>query len=403
MSYPTVAFKPTGQVMGSQPIAETSATQRHGLGEIIAAFDYTYGAGEFVYLLGAASTAAGDVVCFNGSTGATVRAVHGGATSKGPVAVAMSANLASGYGWYQISGSGPVKAGTVLANGTPFLTSTAGQIDDSVVAGDLIDGMLIKAADSGGFATCQLARPSVAGDVAGGTNSGDVTLAAIGSTPGANGASLSSQVLTLQPADGTYGGILTAGSQTIAGAKTMAAALACGSTLSVVSSLTNPAAIGVTALTPLGHSVAFNGRVNRAELVKTIDYRAYTAAAASQDVTLCTIAAGCRIVYFYVETTIAYAGLAGTIAIKVGSSAGANDILVSHDVKSAAVVKGLLDADMGAALAEAALIQGAFLPSWTVPTDISIRLTSGTGNIGAAGVTLMSAGSSTFYVGLEYP
>jgi hypothetical protein len=53
-----------------------------------------------------------------------------------------------------------------------------------------------------------------------GTNTGDVSLAAVGAVPNANGASLSGQALNLQPADGTNPGVLTAGSQTIGGAKT---------------------------------------------------------------------------------------------------------------------------------------------------------------------------------------
>lgn len=53
-----------------------------------------------------------------------------------------------------------------------------------------------------------------------GTNSGDVTLTAAGSTPNANGASLTGQALTLQPADATNPGLLTAIAQTIAGLKT---------------------------------------------------------------------------------------------------------------------------------------------------------------------------------------
>ena len=53
-----------------------------------------------------------------------------------------------------------------------------------------------------------------------GTNTGDVTLATVGSSPNANGASLSGQQLTLQPADGTNPGVITAGAQSIGGAKT---------------------------------------------------------------------------------------------------------------------------------------------------------------------------------------
>ncbi len=47
-----------------------------------------------------------------------------------------------------------------------------------------------------------------------------VTLAAVGATPNANGASLSGQALNLQPADGTNPGILTAAAQSIGGRKT---------------------------------------------------------------------------------------------------------------------------------------------------------------------------------------
>ena len=53
-----------------------------------------------------------------------------------------------------------------------------------------------------------------------GTNTGDVTVAVVGSVPNANGASISGQVLTLQPANATNPGVLTIGTQTIAGAKT---------------------------------------------------------------------------------------------------------------------------------------------------------------------------------------
>lgn len=43
-----------------------------------------------------------------------------------------------------------------------------------------------------------------------GTNTGDITLAAVGAVPSANGASLSGQTLTLQPFDGTHPGVVTA-------------------------------------------------------------------------------------------------------------------------------------------------------------------------------------------------
>lgn len=173
MAYPSVNFQPAGQVIGSQPINSSSATQNHQPGAILAGVDLTYGTAEFIYLKGVASTVPGEVVCYSSQTGATVRAVHAGATSIGPLAVAMSANVAGQYGWYAISGSVPVKSGTVGANAAAYLTSTAGQVDDAVVSGDEIAGLVIQAADSGGYATCQLARPNVSG--IGGSATGSVT------------------------------------------------------------------------------------------------------------------------------------------------------------------------------------------------------------------------------------
>lgn len=93
---------------GAQPIADTSTTQRHNLGTIVRASDPTYGQGEFIYLLGVASTAVGSVVTYDPSTYLTTLSAVGGNIPR-PVAFAMSANVASQYGWYQISGVAVVK------------------------------------------------------------------------------------------------------------------------------------------------------------------------------------------------------------------------------------------------------------------------------------------------------
>lgn len=52
------------------------------------------------------------------------------------------------------------------------------------------------------------------------TNTGDVTIATIGAVPNGSGGSLSGQILTLQPANGSNPGLLTSGTQTIGGNKT---------------------------------------------------------------------------------------------------------------------------------------------------------------------------------------
>ena len=74
----------------------------------------------------------------------------------------MSINVASQFGWYQISGKGHAKVLSSFAdNGICYLTSTAGSVDDADVAGELSTGMVGRAAISGGLAYVELNRPFV--------------------------------------------------------------------------------------------------------------------------------------------------------------------------------------------------------------------------------------------------
>lgn len=149
---------------GVQAIADTSTTQQHVLGTTVRAVDEVYGEGEFVYLKGVGSTVVGSVVIFDQKAATTTLAVAG---SRGPVAVAMSANVANQFGWYQVSGSAVAKANTVVANASVYAASPAGSVDDAVVATDKIDGARFKTADgtpAAGFAVLQLARPSLNGN-----------------------------------------------------------------------------------------------------------------------------------------------------------------------------------------------------------------------------------------------
>lgn len=394
MAYPTgVNFKLVSPIIGAQPIHETSATKKHELGTVVRANDVTYGEGQFIYLLGAASTAQGDLCFYDGKTGATVRSVHAGTGSNGPGGVAASANVASQYGWYQIGGSAPVKAATVLANTSLYLTSTAGQVDDLVVSGDLVDGLVATAATVSGFATCQLNFPNVMGlGGASGSNSGDVTLGAIGSSANANGASLSGQVLTLQPASASFGGILTTGAQTIAGTK----AIALGTSSTV------PAAIPTSYGSGTGITLVGQGLLPQIGWFKvTYDYTVFVAAALTQDNNVCQIAARTRIMSAFMDVTVAFAGLAGTIQLTLSTTAGGGQLIQAFDAKTATVFRGDADGELGSALARATAVNAGSMPSATSATDISVRLTSGTGNIGDGAVPTLSAGSVTIYLKLE--
>ena len=102
-----MAYTIRNAVIGSQPIATTDTVQNLPLGTIVVADDPTYFAGEFIYMKGVASTVLGSWVNYNYDDCSTVLLVAG---STGPVGIAMSINVASQFGWYQISGKGVGKA-----------------------------------------------------------------------------------------------------------------------------------------------------------------------------------------------------------------------------------------------------------------------------------------------------
>ena len=128
-------YKPIS-FMGAQPIQTTDTVQRHPLGTIIKAVNDTYGEGEFIYLLGVASTEAGSLVRYNATTYQTTLVVNT-AVQACPVAVSMSANVATQYGWYQIEGNAVIKKTGVSVNPsvTIFLSATAGRIKVAASAG----------------------------------------------------------------------------------------------------------------------------------------------------------------------------------------------------------------------------------------------------------------------------
>jgi hypothetical protein len=140
-----MAYKIRNTLAGSQPIADTSTVQNHPVGTIVAADDPTYGGGEFIYLKGVASTVVGSIVTYVASTGATVLSLTSGVVNGGaPLAVAMSANVASQWGWYQIAGDAVIKKTAVKVDpaGTTkvYLSATSGRVMQTSVAGRQVIG-----------------------------------------------------------------------------------------------------------------------------------------------------------------------------------------------------------------------------------------------------------------------
>lgn len=135
-----MTYIPTTPELGIQPIPVNSTVKNHDLGTIITGRDPTYGAGEFIYLLGVASTVIGSVVTWNGNSSGTptfqTTLAPATASLAQPLAVAMSANVASQYGWYQISGNAVCATnGTLAAGPGPVYLAGSGQLSSSAVAG----------------------------------------------------------------------------------------------------------------------------------------------------------------------------------------------------------------------------------------------------------------------------
>lgn len=135
------SWVPCSNQLGIQPIADTSTTQQNVLGEVVKARHETYGVGEFIYLLGVTSTVVGSLVRYWATTYQTTL-ITATAVQVGPVAVAMSANVGSQYGWYQIEGLAVVKK-TAIAF-TPqvaiYISGTAGRVKAVASAGLQIVG-----------------------------------------------------------------------------------------------------------------------------------------------------------------------------------------------------------------------------------------------------------------------
>lgn len=151
-------YKLSTPLIGAQGLYETSTTQKHPLGTIVRGVDdgstpsgagqsqagVSQGEAEFIYALGVANTVFGSVVTYDPSTYQTTLSAVGGNIPR-PIGIAMSANVASQYGWYQIGGVATVKktcticlvAGVavgVLTTGLIAGTGSGKEISGAVVA-----------------------------------------------------------------------------------------------------------------------------------------------------------------------------------------------------------------------------------------------------------------------------
>ncbi len=166
-----MAFFRADGFIGGQAINETSTTQLHPLGAIIRATDNAtssnLGSGEFIYLLGVASTVVGSLVTYSATTFQTTLSPTNATSDGYPLAVAMSANVASQYGWYQISGLAVIKKTAVSVSPATglWLSGTAGRVYVTASAGKGIVGArsanLATVASATSTITALINRPSI--------------------------------------------------------------------------------------------------------------------------------------------------------------------------------------------------------------------------------------------------
>lgn len=150
---------------GYTPVNGSSAIPSEPMkpGMIVRAVDPTYGEGEFILLLGVGSTIAGSLVRYNSVTFQTVLAVNT-AVQDMPVAVAMSANGAGTWGWYQIAGTAVLAktAVIVLPNVAVYLSGTAGKVKAIASAGLQVvacRSQLVTTASASGTVLVTINRP----------------------------------------------------------------------------------------------------------------------------------------------------------------------------------------------------------------------------------------------------
>lgn len=140
-------------------VANIDTTPVFPVGTIMQARDtVTSSVGEFIYLKGVASTAAGDVVEYDLSTPATTRWAGSVSTGK-PLAIAMAATVANTYGWYQIGGVATVNIGGAVIAGNPVYWQATAVVDDAQVSGKQMAGATFLSTAAATNALVQISRP----------------------------------------------------------------------------------------------------------------------------------------------------------------------------------------------------------------------------------------------------
>lgn len=168
-----------------------------------------------------------------------------------------------------------------------------------------------------------------------------------------------------------------------------------GALVSTGAQITPASATGITVNNP---------GENRTQTYKvTVDRTAFVCAAVTCNVVIASLPPKTFVQYVFgqLTTVFACASTCTSTTLSMGLGSGAADVrylAAAFDVDAATVLWGDADAEMGTLLTRAAAVQGGYQASMGTPSDVSLRLTSGTGNVGDGAATFLSTGSITFWI-----
>ena len=112
--------------------------------------------------------------------------------------------------------------------------------------------------------------------------------------------------------------------------------------------------------------------------------RGFAGAALTADVVIATLPAKTRLISIIADTTTAWSGGGVSACLQtIGTTLGGAELIASYNCFSAAITRGLVDADMGTSMTRAAAVQGGTIPSWSTTTPIYLRITTTTANTNA--------------------
>lgn len=164
--------------------------------------------------------------------------------------------------------------------------------------------------------------------------------------------------------------------------------------------LTTPA---ITTGAATGITVNDTGSLRQEVYKVTVDTTALICAAVTCDLTLATLPAKTFVTHAMVDVAVAFTCASvcttATLSATLGKTVGGAEYLASYDADAAVARFGTTAAQLGASLTGATVpTEIGDLASWTATTPVSMRFTSGTGNIGTGAATNLGAGSMTFYI-----